>query len=264
MRFSMIAAAAVTLVSAASVFAGPMLVSAPAESATFAGTYTQNMTTGELSNNLSPGAAIVYDANNVGTGSSWVTATAGNEIRGDYVHPAAGGKLSDFTCALFNSSTSNTGTISSGTVTVLFNTFNTTTGFPTAVIGGFSGTYDFGAAPLQAGFYTLLSFTGLEGLSTPVVLPSTDYLVTIQFTTTGSSLRQGTIYGGASSVGFSDGSGATGFWYGKGAARTEGLYAFAGDLNNQLLQVGVIAVPEPTALAAIFPAGLLLSRRRRA
>ncbi len=262
MRFSMIAAAGITMVSAASVF-GTTLVNSPMETALYGGSYTQNLGTG-ITTQLSPGASLVYDAHAVASGYSWAKATAGNRTIGDYVTPTAGGTLSDFSCALFNSSSAgNTGTINSGTVTVTFSTFDPGTLLPTGTIGGFVGSFDFGASPLAAGFYTTLDYTGLEGLGSPVVLPAGDYLITQQFTTVGTSLRQGGIVGGAATVGFSEFDATNGYFYQAGTGLTAGPAAFASAINNVYYTVGAIPVPEPTMLSILPVAGLLVARRRK-
>jgi hypothetical protein len=262
MRHSaVIAAVAFAAMTAVSSFAS-VVTDAP-EKALYAGGYNYNMSTGQTS--LSPGASVVYQANAIGSGSSWAKATSGNRTTGDYITPTAGGTLSDFSCAFFNSTSGgNTGTVTSGTVTVTFNLFDTTNGLITSTIGGFVGSFDFSSSPLAAGYYTTLNYTGLEGLTTPIVLPAgTDLLVTQQYTTVGTSTRQGTIYGGAATVGFSAFDATSGTFYQSGTGTAAGYYAFASPINNLYLTVGTIAVPEPTAMGLLPVAGLLLGRRRK-
>lgn len=258
---SLVAAVAAALLPVVSSFAATP-VSGGKEVAQFAGSYKVDLATNTHTSDLSPGASLVYQMATAAAGYSWVKATSGNRIIGDYITPAAGGTLSDFTCTLYNPTTGgNTGNIDAGTLTVGFHNFDPNTGLITSTIGGFSGTFDFTGDPLLAGYYTTLSYTGIESLA--INLPSTDYLVTTQFDTTGNSLRQGVIFGGAAAIGSSAYDAATGDWYGSGSDMTAGSYYFSsGNINNLYLEVGV--VPEPVSMGILASALPLLARRRKA
>lgn len=184
--------------------------------------------------------------------------TANNPAFGDDFTLAAAGSLSEMTFSIFNSSAATSGTPTPMTAinaTINFYDSNTFAGAALSTpIGSLGTTFSFGASPLAPGFFTLLTVTGITGVSLPAGSP---VLITQQLNPTGSA-RHGIISIGAPVVGTT---GGTDFYQRGTPTPTEGFYtSTAGPINVSY----ELVVPEPATLGVLAAASLVVMRRRRA
>lgn len=250
------------------------------ESATYAGTWTMNIATGQttflsadsqLSNAINGGPAIRAIPGT--TNAAFSNPTAGAPTYGDdYLVQGGTGPnpLTSMQFSLFNSASTASGTptpITAAAAAInIYNEDNITAFPPLAgnpALGSFTANFNFGSAPLQPGFYILLSITGLDSLN--MVLPdgssgiSGFTLITQKITPTGSA-RHGVVSVAAPTVGVTGGNDF--YMFPNASAPTgEGFYTSGTTPVNVAYEL--VVAPEPTSLAAL--AGLsLVARRRRA
>jgi hypothetical protein len=159
-------------------------------------------------------------------------------IWGDDTTLTAGGTLEDFTATIYNSSSSAGPLL---TATLLFGFYDSSANY----LGGFQGSVSW-TSGLSPGYYSALSWTGLSGLSTPIVLPAGTTVYQTVTAMTGTATRLGIIAAYPPTVGSS----AAGFYQNGTWTTTYGVY----------YKIGVI--PEPASLVLMSLAGLLLARRR--
>jgi len=211
-------------------------------------------------------ATLVYDNIEAPSAVSAGTSDAEtNAIWGDQVTLINTGKLSSFKHGIFNSTTGgNTGTLLTANVTYKFYNLGNTPyaggALSAPLLGQFNGTINFGAG-LNAGFFTIVSFTNLDSLN--INLTNANIMITQQVTSfTGTTNRLGIVTYTTDNVGASYGGNS---WYKKNST-SEGLFAFAAPTSNKIAyQIGVNAVPEPASIAALgLGAAALLRRRRKA
>lgn len=163
-------------------------------------------------------------------------------VWGDNAMMTSGGTLEDFALTIFNSASS-AGTLL--TATVLVDYYDNTVPASPVWVGGFNGTVSW-AGGLGLGFYSVVSWTGLSTLSTPIELPA-NVVVTQQITAkTGAANRLGIIRAYPPTVGTSP----AGYYQNGTWTTTEGAY----------YKIGII--PEPTSLALLGLGALTLLRRR--
>lgn len=234
-------------------FAGTTMANpATPESAIYAGGMTINVLTGEASFSTRAGNTI-FDSS---TGAT-ITATSSTNLStiwGDSVTTTGTGVLEEFTASIFNSGSSS-GAMISTTLGVAFNQM--VAGSPGASLGGFNGNVTF-SSPLQPGFYTTVTFTGLSGLSTPIDLSTTDLLIRQQLTNTVGGSRVGVVSANPIGVGSSPAS----FYKDDPSAPPAGFYTFtSGAPADILYKLNVI--PAPGSLALLGLGGLISGRRRR-
>lgn len=222
------------------------------ETAHYSGSMTINVLTGETSYSTRAGVTI-YDSTLGGTVAA-TSSTNLNTIWGDEAIMTSTGILEEFSCAIFNSGSSASAMIST-TVNVGFNAMSG--GVPGASLGGFSGTITF-SSPLTPGFYSLVTFTGLSGLATPVNLSTNDVLIRQQLSSTVGSTRAGVVSATPVAVGSSPAS----FYKDDPSAPPAGFYTFAGGAAGDIMYK-VNTIPAPGAMALLGLGGLVAGRRRR-
>src|SRR5262249_13775732 len=127
-----------------------------------------------------------------------------------------------------------------------------------ASLGGFSGSVTFGS-PLPAGFFSVITFTGLSGLGTPINLSTTDLLVSPQLSTTVGSTRAG--IAGSSPV--TVGSSPVSFYKNDPSSPPAGFYVFSGGATPGDPIYKLVTIPAPGSLALLGLGGLIAGRRRR-
>jgi hypothetical protein len=165
-------------------------------------------------------------------------------VYGDRVIATGTGTVHEFAFTVFNSATSNTMPITTMNVQINFRR-----DVDSSLIGGFSGNVNFGAG-LSPGFFSIVTFTNLESLVTPIVLDTTALEVEQQRVShTGGSVRMGV----ASMVPINIGSSPDTMLI-NGAEQ-----AFASPANPGYR----IAVPEPASLTLLALGGIAVLRRRR-
>lgn len=230
--------------------AGYATVAEPAPG--FAGHYYFDVATGEMVSPRGTGVAV-YD--NTGSPANFaVSSTDLASTWGDQLAMTGTGVLEEFKFTVFNSATANTGNLLTATVAIRFYRAG-----DSSLIGGFNGNVNFGAG-LNPGFYSTVTFTGLDGLGTPIALDTTDVIVTQQITTfTGTTVRLGVASQDPVIVGSSPESMyADSDTVGGGVA---GFYTFGSGPANPGYQV---VVPTPASAALLGLGGLVAARRRRA
>jgi hypothetical protein len=216
---------------------------------------TINAITGGQTSGSPRVSSTVYDnttsAANFGFSSANLSATYG-----DTLNMTGTGTLEDFTFSIYNSTSGgNAGALNSCTANISF--FRQS---DSSLIGSFTGNVNFGSSPLPAGFYTLVSFTGLSGLVTPVAFDTANVIVTQSLTNVvGATTRLGI----ASLDPVTVGSSPNTMYIADPPGTPAGFYNIGSPpLNaNPGYLVGVI--PAPSSLALIGMGGLLAVRRRR-
>lgn len=237
---------------ALAVFAGLAGADVVTESAQYAGSMTVNVLTGEVSYGTRAGSTV-YDSS-TGATIAATSSTNMSTIWGDETLLTGTGVLEEFSCSIFNSGSSASAMVSTQ-LGVQFNQM--VAGVPGAVIGGFTGNVTFGS-PLNPGFYTVVTFTGLSGLGTPVNLSSTDVLVRQQLSATVGSTRAGVVSANPVGVGSSPAS----FYKDDPSLPPAGFYVFSSGAPADILYK-MNVVPAPSAMALLGLGGLVAGRRRR-
>lgn len=247
-----------------------------AESAIYAGTWTYNYQTKQstfmpatalpVSNLVNSGPAISAIPGTANAAFS--NPTAANPTYGDDYFSAGGGTgpnpITSMRFSLFNSSSTTSGTptpITAATAAISVYNEDSITAFPVSsnpALGSFTVPYDFSAAPLAPGFFTILTVTGLDSLN--MVLPGSPSLtlITQKMTVTGST-RHGIVSVAAPTVGTTGGNDFYMF-PDASAPAGEGFYTSGATPVNVAYEL--VVAPEPTSLAALSLGGLLLRRRR--
>lgn len=187
-------------------------------------------------------------------------ATSAQPVFGDDYTPIAGGNLDEIAVSLFNSSSTASGAptpITAGSVAVSFWDAATFTGAGSSTpLGTFSAAFDFSAAPLAPGFFTVVGINNLGPLG--IVLPgSGPVLMTYKWTLTGST-RHGFVSIAAPTVGTTGGND----FYMAGSA-AENFYTLSGSPQPAVnVSMGWV-VPAPAAASLLALGGLVAARRRR-
>lgn len=172
---------------------------------------------------------------------------------GDTLNMVGTGVLDAFSLTVFNSASGNTGVINTYDVDVRFYRAN-----DFSFIGGFIGQINFGINGLSAGFYSVVTFTGLAGLG--VNLDTADVVATqARVAHTGGSIRMGV----ASLFPVTIGSSPVTFYKDDPSAPPAGFYVFSGGATPADLGYRVDVIPAPGAAALLGIGGLLATRRRR-
>jgi hypothetical protein len=183
--------------------------------------------------------------------------TANLPVFGDDYTLAAAGSLTEMTFSIFNSNSNVSGTPTPMTAinaTINFYDSNTFAGAALSTpLGSFGTTFSFGAFPLSPGFFTLLTVTGISGVSLPSVDP---VLITQQLNPTGST-RHGVVSIAAPVVGTT---GGNDFYLAGNPTPAEGFYTSGTTPINVSYK---LVVPEPATLGALAAASLVVMRRRR-
>lgn len=171
---------------------------------------------------------------------------------GDTLNMVGTGVLDSFSLTVFNSASGNTGTILTYDVDIQFFRAN-----DLSYIGGFTGTINFGAG-LNAGFYSIATFTGLAGMG--INLDTAGILATQARTAhTGDSIRMGV----ASLNPVTIGSSPDTFYKDDPSSPPAGFYTFSGGATPAQIGYQVVAIPAPGAAALLGLGGLVATRRRR-
>lgn len=223
------------------------------ETAQYAGSMTLNVLTGEVSYGGTRAGLPVYDSS---TGATIAATSSTNlsTIWGDQTLMTGTGVLEEFSCSIFNSGSS-AGAMVSTQLGVQFNA--NAGGALGATLGGFTGNVTF-STPLAAGFYTVVTFTGLSGLSTPINLSTADVIIRQQLASTVGSTRAGVV--SANPVGL--GSSPASFYKDDPSSPPAGFYTFSSGAPADILYK-VAVVPAPGAMALMGLGGLVAGRRRR-
>lgn len=237
---------------ALAVAAGAASASIQGETAQFAGFYTVDYRTGvttfsDASN--STRATTIY-SNTASAPNFGVSSTDLNSTWGDRVTTTGtGGPVTSQQYTIFNSGSS-LGSLLTATVDLLY--FN---GATNTFINGFAGTINFGTG-LAAGFFSIVTFTGLDGLN--MNLPTTDIIMTQKVTAkTGLASRLGI----ASLNPVNIGSSGPEMYIDSTTIGPAGYYTFSNGPAQPGYQIDL--VPAPGALALMGLGGLMASRRRR-
>lgn len=198
---------------------------------------------------------VLYDNTSSPTNAGF-SSTNLSRVYGDVVNLSQTGVLDRLTLSLFNSSSSNTGSILAGTFSVnIYNAAGYTGGAASAqpLLGSFSGNVNFGTG-LAAGFFTTVQFTGLASQNINL---TSSILITQSFSqTSGTSVRYGVVSANPPSVGSS----ANTFYQG-GPGVTEGLFTSGTTPVNLIYRVE--AVPEPATMTALGLGVAAMLRRRK-
>lgn len=179
---------------------------------------------------------------------------------GDDYTPIAGGNLDQIGISLFNSSSTASGTptpITAASLNVWFfdsATFTTFAG--STALGTFNATFNFGATPLNPGFFTTLGVTGIGGLG--INLPATSTLMLYQWNVTGSA-RHGFASLATPNIGTT---GGTDFYL-QSSTQAEGFFNLAGTPTPSVNVAMQWVVPAPASASLLALGGLVAARRRR-
>lgn len=222
------------------------------ETAQYAGSMTINVLTGEVSYGGRAGITV-YD-NTAGTSLVGTSSTNLSTTWGDELLTTGTGILEEYSCSIFNSGSSASAMVSTD-INIGFNAM--VGGTPGASLGGFSGSVTFGS-PLAPGFFSVITFTGLSGLATPIDLNTTDILARQQLSTTVGSTRAGVVSANPIAIGTSPPS----FWKDDPSSPPAGFYVFSSGAPADLINK-VNIVPAPGAMALLGLGGLVAGRRRR-
>lgn len=222
------------------------------ETAQFAGYINVNFATGETTYSDSPittRATTQYtntaSAANFGFSSTDLNSTWGDDTYG----VGTGGLVTSQQYTVFNSGSS-AGSLLTCTVQLLYRDVNTEAAF-----AGFNGNINFGLTGLAKGFYSVVTFTGLDGLG--MVVPK-NVMLTQQVTAkTGLASRLGIASLNPPTVGtsFDD------MYISSTTVGAPGWYTVASGPANPGYQIDVI--PAPASLALMGMGGLIAGRRRR-
>ncbi len=207
-------------------------------------------------------AAIVYD--NLAAPSVSSAATSSTDLTatyGDQMNLTSGGILEKFGFTIFNSSTGNTGTLDTAVVNLKF--YDATNPYVSGalalpLLGQFNANINFGANPLNAGFFTTVSVSGLSSFNINL---TQKLMVTQQVVSfTGTTTRLGVVTFTTENVGSSIGNN----WYRKSLTNspTEGLFGFASPTSNAM-GYNIETVPEPATMILLAGAGVAALARRR-
>lgn len=223
------------------------------ETAQYAGSITIDIRTGQVTAGSTRAGTTRYD--NTATPATVATSSTNlSTIWGDECFTTGTGTLDEFSCSIYNSSSSATPMVSTG-LSVGFNAMSG--GVIGAAIGGFNGTVTF-TSPLSPGFFTIVTFTGLSGLGTPINLSTTDVLVAQQLSSTVGSTRAGI----ACSSPVSIGSSPTTFYKNDPSSPPAGFYTFGATTPGDPMYK-IVTIPASGSLALIGLGGLVAGRRRR-
>jgi len=130
---------------------------------------------GNIYENTLPPAAASAGSSSTNLATSW----------GDALTAVNTGTLDEMSFTVFNSATSNTQPILTYSAAVELRRADN------SVLGGFTGNINFGAG-LNPGFFSIVTFTNLAGLATPIDIDTTSLIVNQQRTAhTGGSVRMG-------------------------------------------------------------------------
>jgi hypothetical protein len=215
----------------------------------FAGAFTTDMITGQVTHTSggTRASTIVYD-NTASAANAGVTNGDNTATWGDTMTTTGTGTLQDFTCSVYNSSTS-TGTLASATLAVDF--YRTS---DNSHIGGFTSSLTFSG--MTPGFYTLVSFTNLSTLA--IGLDTTGILVTQSLSAvTGGATVTGVVSLNPVTVGSSPVS----LYVSDPPGLPAGLYTLGSTPAQVAYQIGVI--PAPASMGLLALGGLVATRRRR-
>jgi hypothetical protein len=238
------------------VFAGAALGFGPETGLTQGASYTYDFRSGSgQQTDATP--TVVYDNTN-GTVLGGFSSTSLGSSWGDELLMANKGTLSTQKLSIFNSSSS-AATLTSATLSI-----NYYRASDASLIGGFSGTVNF-STPLAKGSYSILSFTGLEALATPIVFDTNDVIILQQLTAvSGGATRLGVVYEtAANAIGSSPGGDVYIDSSTVGSAGWYNITSPASGNDNWVYQTGVI-VPAPASAAVLVFGGVAATRRRRA
>lgn len=236
------------------------------ETAQLAGMHRYNLATGDTTEVYSAGRSVADRGVPASVLYSNLTApaVAGNAFSqvgttttfGDRVTlTGTGGALQDFACTLFNSPTSNTTSITTGTMNINF--FRAVDGSP---LGGFSVPLaPFIGAGLAPGFFSLISVTGIS-LATNIQFDTTDVLIT-QTLSGANGGRNGVVFFNPIAVGNSV---PQMFLQGGTANLAAGMYNIGTAPNFLAANPGFfVSIPSPAAASLLGLGGLVALRRRR-
>ncbi len=196
----------------------------------------------------------VFDNSAGGTLLAFSSTNLSNTWGDDFVSTGTG-TVDEFSFAVFNSGSS-AGSLLTATVAIRFydDTSATSPFGPLGLQGGFNGNVNFGAG-LNAGFFSIVTFTGLSGLG--INLLDTYNVVTQQVTAkTGTANRLGVVSANPIAIG----SGFSDFYQNPGSAG-EGWYTSASGAVNLVNKT--VVIPAPGAMAVLGLGGLVAGRRRR-
>lgn len=222
------------------------------ENAAYGGAAVVNMGDGSLSTRV--GTTVysnISSAANVATSS----ATTGT-VWGDSLNMTGTGLLEEFTFGIYNSSSS------TSTLTAVTYSINFYKQSDSSFIGGFStGSLNmvtiFGSPGLQAGFFGLVTFTGMGFLG--INLNDPNIICTQNITAKTGSTRMGVVSLNPVTVGSS----GVDFYKNDSAAPPAGWYVFSGGATPAQIAYGINVTPAPSAMALMGLGGLIAGRRRR-
>lgn len=213
-----------------------------------------NHTTVDLStgHTISASGTVVYD-NTPSAPNGGISSGNLATIWGDTLNMTGSGRLQEMTLTIFNSTSGgNVGNYVSSNLAVSFQRLS-----DSSLIGGFNGTLDFSGDPLPPGFYSLITFTGLDSLALDI--DTADVIVTQQLANVaGGTTRMGVVSLNPVVIGGSPVS----FYMDDPSAPPAGFYTVNGGATP--IQLGyLVSVPEPAVMSVLALGGLLGLIRRR-
>ena len=236
------------------------------ETAQLAGMHRYNLATGSTTEVFSAGRSVADRGSPATVLYSNLTApsVAGNAFSqagttttfGDRVTlTGTGGALEEFACTLFNSTTSNTTAITTGTMNINF--FRAS---DNSLLGGFSVPLaPFVGAGLAPGFFTVISVTGIS-LATNINFDTNDVLIT-QTLSGANGGRNGVVFYNPIAAGSSI---QQMYLQGGTANLAAGYYNIGTSPNFLQANPGYfVFIPSPGAAALLGLGGMVALRRRR-
>jgi len=244
----------ITVACALALSAGAAMAGLTAEGVQYSGdTVTVDMSTGAVSHS-SRTSALIYDNTNTAEGA--FSSTDLGATWGDQLGTLGTGALEACEFSVYNSGSS-AGALDTASFNISFYRASDST-----FIGGFTtGTVTFGGgAGLDAGFFTTVNVTGLDGLG--INLDTTDIIMTQSVAAyTGATTRLGFVFGGPLLAGTTS---PDSVYLDATTVGTPGFYTLTnGGVPTVANAFYSITVPSPASAGLLGLGGLVAVRRRR-